>query len=51
MLQHEHGNKPSGKVNAHYVGHKSYLAGAGVHKESWVCSGAAYSGGGKKEIY
>lgn len=45
MLQHGCGNKLPDKVNAHDVGHKSYLAGAKVHKESWVCSGSAYSGG------
>lgn len=33
MLQHGYGNKPSDKVNAHDVGHKSYLAGTKVHKE------------------
>lgn len=50
MLQHVHGNKMSAKVNAHHVGHKSYLAAAEVHTESWVCSEAAYSGGNREGV-
>lgn len=30
-----------------YGGNKSYLAGTKVHRESWVCKKAAYSGGNR----
>lgn len=42
MLQHGASDGLSDKVSDHDVGLKSYMDGAKVHKESWVCSRTAY---------